>query len=129
MLLDKKMATKCKYEWEKELLSDEEVRDKWIGAWEEQKLEHIDLGELKDDIYEDMFALKAVAQAQIDKLKTQGYMSKAEINQWLEEVQASGKVKCPECEWSQFTAGENVGMPFCDHCNCTGFVIEPLRME
>ena len=35
------------------------------------------------------------------------------------------KVKCPDCEWSQF-GDESVGMTPCHSCNSTGYIIEPL---
>lgn len=36
------------------------------------------------------------------------------------------RVKCPDCEWSQFQDGEAVGMTPCYHCNSTGYIFEPL---
>ncbi|KKN71472.1 hypothetical protein LCGC14_0420510 [marine sediment metagenome] len=38
------------------------------------------------------------------------------------------KVKCPDCEWSQFS-DEMVGMTPCYRCNSTGYIIEPLIEE
>ncbi|GAH55077.1 unnamed protein product [marine sediment metagenome] len=35
------------------------------------------------------------------------------------------KVKCPDCEWSQF-GDEVVGMTPCFSCNSTGYIFEPL---
>ena len=61
--------------------------------------------------------------------KDRGYMSRDEINQWLEEVVASGKVKCPNCEWSEVGVEDYVGMSHCYHCNSTGYLTESLRME
>ena len=51
------------------------------------------------------------------------------FNQWLEEVVASGKVKCPDCAWNLFQGAEHIGMTPCNHCNSTGFITESLRME
>jgi len=39
------------------------------------------------------------------------------------------KVKCPDCEWSQFVGGESVGMTPCHTCNSTGYIYEPLITE
>ncbi|KKM80157.1 hypothetical protein LCGC14_1342640 [marine sediment metagenome] len=50
------------------------------------------------------------------------------FNKWLEEQEASGKVKCPDCEWSQF-GDEPVGMTPCYSCNSTGYLTEPLRLN
>lgn len=36
------------------------------------------------------------------------------------------KVKCPDCEWSQFQDGEAVGMTPCLSCNSTGYIYKPL---
>jgi len=38
------------------------------------------------------------------------------------------KKKCPDCEWSQFT-DEAVVMTPCHHCNCSGYIYEPLIEE
>ena len=38
------------------------------------------------------------------------------------------KVKCPNCEWSQFK-DEVVGMTPCYSCDSTGYVEEPLIKE
>jgi len=35
------------------------------------------------------------------------------------------RVKCPDCEWSQF-GEESVGMTPCHSCNSTGYIYEPL---
>lgn len=51
------------------------------------------------------------------------------FNQWLEEQGANHKVKCPHCSWSQFYAGEMVGMSPCNECLSTGYTFEPLRLE
>ena len=39
------------------------------------------------------------------------------------------KVKCPDCNWSQFVGEESVGMTPCHTCNSTGYLIEPLIKE
>ena len=39
------------------------------------------------------------------------------------------KVKCPDCEWSQFVDEESVGMTPCYSCNSTGYLIESLIKE
>ncbi len=40
------------------------------------------------------------------------------------------KVKCPDCEWSQFVESyESRGMEFCLSCNSTGYLIKPLLEE
>lgn len=39
------------------------------------------------------------------------------------------KVKCSDCEWSQFVDEEIVGMTPCHSCNSTGYLIEPLIKE
>jgi len=39
------------------------------------------------------------------------------------------KIKCPDCEWSQFGDGESVGMTPCFSCNSTGYVFKPLIEE
>ena len=116
MILDKKMATKCKYEWHKgevkmtkdkpPLLNDEEIV-KAVGYKYGHCVSPFD---------------RNIAQAQRD----------ADIkwfNQWLEGVVASGKVKCPDCAWNLFQGAEHIGMTPCNHCNSTGFITEPLRME
>ena len=39
------------------------------------------------------------------------------------------KVKCPDCDWSQFSSlgkDEAVGMTPCYRCNSTGYIFEPL---
>ena len=38
------------------------------------------------------------------------------------------RVKCPDCEWSQF-GDEAVGMTPCVTCNSKGYLIEPLIGE
>ena len=38
------------------------------------------------------------------------------------------KVKCLDCEWSQF-GEEHVGMTPCHSCNSTGYTVEPLIKE
>ena len=38
------------------------------------------------------------------------------------------RVKCPDCEWSQFTS-EAVGMTPCCRCNSTGYIYESLVEE
>ena len=38
------------------------------------------------------------------------------------------KVKCSDCEWSQF-GEEHVGMTPCFSCNSTGYIIRPLIEE
>lgn len=47
---------------------------------------------------------------------------------YLDSVGAVLKVKCPDCEWSQFI-DEAVGMTPCPSCNSTGYKIEPLIAE
>ena len=39
------------------------------------------------------------------------------------------KVKCPDCEWSQFVDEESVGMTPCYSCDSTGYLVEPLIKE
>ena len=39
------------------------------------------------------------------------------------------RVKCPDCEWSQFQDGEAVGMTPCLSCSSTGYIFEPLIEE
>lgn len=39
------------------------------------------------------------------------------------------KVKCPDCNWSQFVGEESVGMTPCHTCNSTGYIYEPLIEE
>ena len=39
------------------------------------------------------------------------------------------RVKCPDCEWSQFGDGESVGMTPCLRCGSTGYITEPLIRE
>ncbi len=36
------------------------------------------------------------------------------------------RVKCPDCEWSQFTGEYSVGMTPCYTCFSTGFITRPL---
>jgi len=36
------------------------------------------------------------------------------------------KVKCLDCEWSQYGDEESVGMTPCHSCNSTGYIYEPL---
>ena len=49
------------------VLSDARIREVWLEAYEKQKLESVDLEDLKERLYyEDMVALKAIAQAQLD---------------------------------------------------------------
>jgi len=53
------------------------------------------------------------------------------INETLSHLRSQGvmlKVKCPDCEWSQFK-GESVGMTPCFRCNSTGYIFEPLIKE
>ena len=50
------------------LLNDEEIRNRWIEAYEEQNLESVDSEDLRNNLYyEDMYALKAVAKAYLKK--------------------------------------------------------------
>lgn len=39
------------------------------------------------------------------------------------------RVKCPDCNWSQFAGEESVGMTPCYTCNSTGYIYEPLIEE
>ena len=51
-------------------LTDEEIKKRWLGAYEEQELtnEDYDLVYLSNNLYyEDMYALRAVAKAQLKK--------------------------------------------------------------
>lgn len=44
---------------------------------------------------------------------------------YLEDKGVMIKVKCPDCNWSQF-GDEAVGMTPCYSCNSTGYITEPL---
>ena len=135
MLLDKKMATKCKYEWHK---GEVKMTNKPPLIEDAIPQELIDAGFGSDGELDRQAALmmgdeEAIRadQRDIDSkwFKDRGYMSREEINQWLEEVGASGKVKCPDCAWNLFQGAEHIGMTPCHHCNSTGYLTEPLRME
>ena len=47
------------------------------------------------------------------------------ILKYLDGQGVTTRVKCPDCEWSQFR-DEYVGMTPCHTCNSTGYLIEPL---
>ena len=47
----------------------------------------------------------------------------------LNEYGVVTKVRCPDCNWSQFVGEESVGMTPCYSCNSTGYLIEPLIKE
>lgn len=48
-----------------------------------------------------------------------------EILQYLHSQGVVKRVKCPDCEWSQF-GEESVGMTPCFSCNSIGYLIEEL---
>ena len=52
-----------------------------------------------------------------------------EVIDYLHSQGAVLRVKCPDCEWSQFVGEESVGMTPCHSCNSTGYLIEPLIKE
>ena len=54
------------------------------------------------------------------------------ITRIINRLQSQGvviKVKCPDCEWSQFVNEESAGMTPCHSCNSTGYLVEPLIRE
>ena len=55
-------------------------------------------------------------------------VSTQELLELLHSQGVVKKVKCPDCEWSQF-GEEHVGMTPCFSCNSTGYILEPLIKE
>lgn len=48
---------------------------------------------------------------------------------YLDLKGAELKVKCPECEWSEFGGEDTAGMTPCLSCNSTGYIYKPLIGE
>lgn len=51
-----------------------------------------------------------------------------EYSKYLDSQGAVIRIKCPDCQWSQF-GGETVGMTPCYSCGSTGYIIESLIGE
>lgn len=57
-----------------------------------------------------------------------GYLSAEDLDNIFQCLHSQGvviRIKCPDCEWSQFKE-ECVGMTPCYSCNSTGYIIKPL---
>jgi len=62
-------------------------------------------------------------------IKEDYYKDANDVLSYLHSQGAELKVKCPDCEWSQFVGKESVGMTPCHTCNSTGYIYEPLVKE
>jgi len=56
-------------------------------------------------------------------------MLASNIMEYLHSQGVVMKIKCPDCEWSQFGDKESVGMTPCFSCNSTGYMFKPLIEE
>lgn len=81
-------------------------------------------GEIREGIYKVLYNRTKFKITKNERLRLQDSL--------IEHLYSQGvviKVKCPDCEWSQFSRDEAVGMTPCYHCNSTGYIVEPLIQE
>lgn len=95
-------------------------------------------GEIREELarrryYDGMVGIGSGIPKWEDRTEVERQYFRAKIDRDFQYLHSQGgmlKVKCPNCEWSQFEDEVvTLGMTPCYRCNNTGYVYEPLIEE